>query len=136
MALLKKILVIDDNEDNWIIPEDLIQHILSGYSYLSAPGGENGLALAASKGPDVILLGELIPGMDDFEVCRKIKLDSRTQLIPEVPFTLLTGDRQERIRAMGAVADLFLSRPIDETVLFVKILPMQKIKSATSQLQL
>ena len=90
--LTNRILLIDDNLDNLTIMADLIQHAFPGYGILSASSGLKGLALAASDDPDVILLDVVMPGMNGFEVCQKLKSNPKTSLIPVVFLTSLKGD--------------------------------------------
>jgi len=133
--LTNQILLIDDNLDNLAILADLIQHVFPGYGTLTATSGLKGLALAASADPDVILLDVVMPGMNGFEVCRKLKSDPRTSLIPVVFLTTIKGDREARVQAIEVGAEAFLSRPVDESELTAQIRAMQKIKRAASLLQ-
>ena len=130
--LTNRILLIDDNLDNLTIMEDLIQHAFPGYGVLSASSGIKGLALAASDDPDVILLDVVMPGMNGFEVCQKLKSNPKTSLIPVVFLTSIKGDREARIQAVEVGAEAFLSRPVDESELIAQIRAMQKIKHAAS----
>ena len=78
--LTNRILLIDDNPDNLELLADLIQHAFPGYSTLTASSGLKGLALAASADPDVILLDVVMPGMNGFEVCQKLKSEAFSHL--------------------------------------------------------
>jgi DNA-binding response OmpR family regulator len=91
--------------------------------------------LAESEDPDVILLDVLMPGMDGFEVCKRLKSNPKTHLIPIVFLTALSGENQERVHAMEVGGDAFLSRPTNEMELIAQIRAMQKIKRATLLLQ-
>jgi len=130
--LSNRILLIDDTQDNLNLLSDLIQHAFPGYTTLTASNGINGLALAASADPDVILLDVVMPGMNGFEVCRKLKSDPLTSLIPVVFLTAIKSDREARLHAIEVGAEAFLSRPVDESELIATIRAMQKIKRAAS----
>jgi len=130
--LTNRILLIDDNPDNLELLSDLIQHAFPGHTSLIANSGVKGLALAASEDPDVILLDVVMPGMNGFEVCQKLKSDPKTSLIPVVFITAIKGDREARLQAIEVGADAFLSRPVDESELKAQIRAMQKIKSAAA----
>jgi PAS domain S-box-containing protein len=133
--LTNRILLIDDNPDNLEILSDLIQHAFPGYSTLTASSGLKGLALAASADPDVILLDVVMPGMNGFEVCRKLKAGPKTSLIPVVFLTAIKSDREARLQAIEVGGEAFLSRPVDESELIAQIRAMQKIKRSASLLQ-
>lgn len=125
-----KILAIDDNPDNLISLRALIQDVFPQATTLTAQDGKSGLALATREDPDVVLLDIVMPGTDGFEVCRQMKNDTDLQDIPVVFLTALKGDRENRIRALEAGAEAFLSKPVDETELTAQIRAMVKIKHA------
>jgi PAS domain S-box-containing protein len=125
-----KILAIDDNPDNLISLNALIKEAFPDARTLTALNGANGLELAAAEEPDLILLDIVMPGMDGFEVCRKLKADKAMSDIPVVFITALKGDKQSRILALECGAEAFLAKPIDETELTAQIRAMVKIKNA------
>ena len=125
-----KILGIDDNQDNLISLKALINEAFPDAVTLTAQNGTKGLALAAAEDPDVILLDILMPGMDGFEVCQKLKSDKKLCDIPVVFITAMKGDRESRIRALECGAEAFLAKPIDEYELTAQIRAMAKIKTA------
>jgi PAS domain S-box-containing protein len=125
-----KILAIDDNRDNLTALKAVVQDALPGSGLLSAPSGPRGLELARAEDPDVILLDIVMPGMDGFAVCRKLKEDERLRLIPVVFLTALGTDRENRIKALEAGAEGFLSKPWEESDLIAQIHAMAKIKTA------
>ena len=125
-----KILAIDDNKDNLIILKALIEDIFPDALPLTASTGENGLELAAAEDPDVILLDIVMPVMDGFEICQKLKADKNLSDIPVVFVTALKGDQETRIRALEAGAEAFLAKPIDVIELIAQIRAMVKIKTA------
>jgi len=125
-----KILAIDDNKDNLISVKALIKETFPEAIFLSATDGQRGIELAAAEDPDVILLDIVMPGMDGFEVCKRMKADKKLVDIPVVFVTAIKGDKDSRIRALESGAEAFLSKPIDETELMAQIRAMVKIKTA------
>ncbi len=127
------ILAIDDNPDNLTVLKAVIKDVFPGVSFLSALNGKKGLELAASDDPDVILLDIIMPGMDGFEVCRALKKNDATQVIPVIFLTSMSNSREVRWKALEAGAEGFLCKPFDETELLAQIQTMAKIKKANLQ---
>ncbi|MEI7725484.1 MAG: response regulator [Bacteroidota bacterium] len=125
-----KILVIDDNIDNHVTIKALINEAFPGTLTISALSGSQGIEMALVNDPDVILLDIIMPEMDGFEVCRRIKADKNLSNIPVVFVTSLKGEKETRIRALEAGAEAFLAKPIDEIELTAQIRAMLKIKNA------
>ncbi|MEI8201104.1 MAG: PAS domain S-box protein [Eubacteriales bacterium] len=125
-----KILSIDDNQDNLVSIKALIKEAFPEALIFSALSGQKGLALAVSEVPDVILLDIVMPGMDGFEVCRRLKADSTLSEIPVVFVTAIRDDKESRITALDVGADAFLAKPIDESELTAQIRAMFKIRTA------
>ncbi len=125
-----KILAIDDIPDNLISLKALIRDAFPEAVFLTAPNGVEGLRQAAINDPDVILLDIVMPGMDGFDVCKKLKGDKKLCDIPVVFLTAMKGDRENRIKALDAGAEAFLAKPIDETELKAQVSAMLKIRSA------
>lgn len=128
-----KILAIDDNQDNLISLKALISEAFPGLTTLLALSGTSGLELAKTEDPDVVLLDIVMPGMDGYEVCRKLKADRSLSIIPVIFITALKGDRESRIRALEAGAEAFLAKPVDPSELTAQIKAMVKIKAANVQ---
>ena len=124
------ILAIDDNPDNLISVKALITEAFPDAVVWTALTGQEGLKIAVSEDPDVILLDIVMPGMDGFELCRKLKADAKLCDTPVVFVTAIKGDRQSRILALECGAEAFLAKPIDETELTAQIRAMVKIKTA------
>jgi PAS domain S-box-containing protein len=125
-----KILAIDDNQDNLISLKALVMEAFPQALTLMALNGRAGLELAAREDPDVILLDVLMPEMDGFEVCEKLKADQKLSEIPVVFVTAMKGEKESRIRALECGAEAFLAKPIDESELTAQIRAMVKIKAA------
>ena len=126
-----KILAIDDNPDNLTSLKAVVSDRLPGVRVLTALNGPQGLAMAQAEDPDVILLDIVMPGMDGYAVCRKLKENESLQTIPVLFLTALRTDRDSRVKALEVGADGFLSKPFDEFELTAQIRAMTKIKAAT-----
>ena len=125
-----KLLAIDDNKDNLTTLKAVVQDALPGCVVLTALNGQRGIELARSDDPDVILLDIVMPGMDGFEVCRRLKADEELASIPVIFLTALRSDRDSRVKAIELGADAFLSKPLDEYELITQVRAMAKIKAA------
>jgi PAS domain S-box-containing protein len=128
-----KILAIDDNNIILMSLKAFIKMAFPDAVLYLALNGPLGIDLALEHDPDVILLDILMPEMDGFEVCRKLKQDKKMRDIPVVFFTQLKGDKENRIKALEVGAEGFLTKPIDETELIAQIRAMVKIKEANEQ---
>jgi PAS domain S-box-containing protein len=124
-----KVLAIDDNQDNLIILEALIKEAFPDIVTLTAQNGKMGLELAAIEDPDVILLDIVMPEMDGFEVCERLKVDPKLGDIPVIFITSLEGDKNIRIKALEAGGEAFLAKPVDQSELIAQIRAMVKIKN-------
>jgi putative two-component system response regulator len=112
------VLVVDDLAAN----RDLIDGLLEGrgYDVRQARDGSEALAIVGAEQPDVVLLDIDMPVMDGITVCRTIKGDPATRLVPVVLITA-ASDRDTRIRGLEAGADDFLTKPFDGTELLVRV---------------
>ncbi|MFH1035097.1 MAG: PAS domain S-box protein [Pseudomonadota bacterium] len=127
------ILAIDDHQDNLTTLEAVVSDILPGARVVTAQDGWRGLELARSQDPDVVLLDIVMPGLDGFEVCRRLKNDEGLRHIPVVFLTALKTGRESRIQALEVGGEGFLAKPLDETELTAQIHAMAKIKKANVQ---
>lgn len=127
-----RILVVDDIESN----VRLLEAKLSAeyYDVLTASDGPTALAMAAAEHPDIILLDVMMPGMDGFQVCRRLKDDPETRHIPVVLVTALDG-RADRVAGLEAGADDFLTKPIDDVMLFARVRSLTRLKSVIDELR-
>jgi two-component system cell cycle response regulator len=127
-----RILVVDDIEAN----VRLLQAKLEAeyYEVLTAPDGPTALAMAAAEQPDIVLLDVMMPGMDGFTVCRRLKDDAETRHIPVVLLTALDG-RADRVAGLEAGADDFLTKPIDDVLLFARVRSLTRLKSVIDELR-
>ena len=109
----KKILIIEDNEQNLYLATFLLEK--QDYDVVQARNGQQGIELAASENPDLILLDIQLPVMDGYEVARRLKQAGETRSIPIVAVTsyAMSGDR-ETILAMGCKG--YIEKPIDPDI--------------------
>ncbi len=125
-----KILAVDDIQDNLITLKAVIEDAFPDATFLSAMRGSEAIALTLVEDPDVILLDIVMPEMDGFEVCRRLKADERVSHIPVIFLTALQTGRASRIAALEAGGEGFLAKPLDEPELTAQIRAMVKIKRA------
>ncbi len=125
-----RVLAIDDNPDNLVSIRAVINDVFPQAVLLTATTGREGIKLAKSEDPDVILLDIVMPEMDGLTVCRYLKSDFLCKYIPVIILTAIKSESRIRIEAMEAGAEAFLSKPIDEFELITQIKAMVKIKKA------
>ena len=114
----KRILVVEDQEDNRRIVRDLL--LASGYQLIEATTGEEGLKMATTEKPDLILMDIQLPGMDGYEVTRRIKANPELNPIPIIVVTsyALSGDDK---KAFDAGCNGYVTKPFSPRVLLAKI---------------
>ncbi|PZU73385.1 PleD family two-component system response regulator [Brevundimonas sp.] len=127
-----RILVVDDVDVNVRLLEAKLT--LEYYDVLTCNDGSTALAMAAEAQPDLVLLDVMMPGMDGFETCRRLKAQVETRHIPVVLVTALDG-REDRIRGLEAGADDFLTKPIDDVVLFARVRSLTRLKQIMDELR-
>ncbi len=128
-----RVLVVDD-----ILPNvKLLEAKLSCeyYEVITATSGQEALEKIASDNPDIVLLDIMMPGMDGFEVCKRIKSNPDTAHIPVVMVTALT-DVQDKVRGLEAGADDFLSKPINDTALMARVRSLARLKMTMDEWRL
>ena len=125
------ILIVDDEPANVSLLTRLMGSL--GYRTASAADGEAALAAVARERPDVVLLDVNMPKLDGLEVCRRLKEDPGTRLIPVV---LLTGQGAtgDRVRGIDAGADDFLSKPFVIAELKARVRSLARLKHYTDEL--
>ncbi|WP_374532438.1 PleD family two-component system response regulator [Phenylobacterium sp.] len=127
-----RILVVDDIEANVRLLEAKLT--AEYYEVLTASDGPTALAIAAQEKPDIVLLDVMMPGMDGFQVCRRLKDDPETRHVPVVLVTALDG-RADRIAGLEAGADEFLTKPIDDVMLFARVRSLTRLKMVIDELR-
>ena len=131
-ASRSRILVVDDNPLNRQFLEDEL--VDEGYLVSAAEDGEEALQKVAAESPDLILLDVMMPKLDGYETCRRLKSDARTILTPVVMVTALTATH-ERIKGIEAGADDFLSKPYNRLELLTRVRSLLKLKRHTDELE-
>ena len=127
-----RILVVDDQPANVKLLEQLLT--LSGYQVSTALSGAEGLAKVAHDKPDLVLLDVVMPGMSGYEVCRAIRTDPATELLPVVMVTALDPG-EERVKGIEAGADDFLSKPINQEEILARVKSLLRIASLHRKVQ-
>jgi len=127
-----KILVVDDVYEN----VELLEAYLSqaGYQVAKAYDGEEALLQVERDPPDLILLDIMMPRLNGYEVCRRLKSEKRTAFIPIVMITALR-EREERIRGIEAGADEFLIKPFNKQELMARVRSLLRMKALHDQVE-
>jgi adenylate cyclase len=121
-----RILVVDDTPQNVKLFTDLLES--RGYAVTAAANGEQALASIAAAPPDLVLLDVMMPGLSGYDVCRRIRENPATALLPVVMATSL-DPQGERVKGIEAGADDFLSKPVNQAELFARVRSLLRIKS-------
>ena len=126
------ILIADDDSETRYILEHMLQQ--RGYATRAVGNGEEALQSVAAELPDLILLDGNMPGMDGFEVVKKLKSEARTRAIPTIMVTGL-ADRDSRLRALEDGAEDFLVQPVDRNELWSRVRNHLRLKEYSDLLQ-
>ncbi len=128
-----RILVVDDIRTNIKVLEAKLTS--EYYEVITAASGPEALEAAAAQKPDLILLDVMMPGMDGFEVCRRLKADPETAHVPVIMVTAL-GDPEDRVQGLSAGADDFLTKPVDDTAMFARVRSLLRVKLMLDELRM
>ena len=125
---MTRILYVEDNEDNIYVVKNRFTR--AGFTVLVATDGEQGVAMAATERPDLILMDLRLPVLDGWEATRRIKAQPETQHIPIIALTALamTGDRE---KALAAGCDDFDTKPVEMPRLLEKVRALLPKKEAS-----
>jgi two-component system cell cycle response regulator len=128
-----RILVVDD------IPVNvrLLEAKLSAeyYDVITATSGAEALEMIKSEPPDIVLLDVMMPEMDGFEVCRRIKAEPATALLPVIMVTAF-NEQSDRVTGLEAGADEFLTKPVRDMALFARVRSLLRVKILLDELRL
>lgn len=127
------VLVVDDLEPNVKLLEAKL--LSEYYTVFTANNGFKALEILAKNKIDVILLDVMMPEMDGFETCRRIKANPETTHIPVVMVTALS-DIEDRVKGLEAGADEFLTKPVNDTALFARVKSLSRMKLVIDELKL
>ena len=126
------VLIVDDNKNNRFLLASQLR--MENYAILEAADGIEALALAAKHDPDLVLLDVMMPRMNGYETCRRLKDNPATALIPVIMVTALR-EVTDRIKGIDAGADEFLSRPHVRAELMVRVRTLIRLKHSRAALQ-
>ena len=128
-----QILVVDDVPANIKVLEAKLSS--EYYDVISAKDGFEAIEQVKKHKPDLVLLDVMMPGMDGFETCQKLKADPTVSHIPVVMVTALS-EKADRLRGLDAGADDFLTKPINDMALFARVKSLVRIKVLMDELRL
>ncbi|MCA1403123.1 PleD family two-component system response regulator [Ensifer sp. IC3342] len=128
-----RILVVDDVPANVKLLEARL--LAEYFDVLTAGDGQSALAICEKTAVDLVLLDIMMPGMDGFEVCERLKANSRTAHIPVVMVTAL-DQPSDRVRGLKAGADDFLTKPVNDLQLMSRVKSLVRLKNVSDELRL
>jgi adenylate cyclase len=126
-----KILVVDDTPSNVKLLADVLG--ARGYAVVTAVSGVDALETVDRERPDLVLLDVMMPGMSGYDVCRKLRANPATTMLPVVMITALDPG-QERVKGIEAGADDFLSKPINQPEILARVRSLLRVKSLYDEL--
>ncbi|MCK5784442.1 MAG: response regulator, partial [Desulfobacterales bacterium] len=132
---MPKILAIDDKQDNLTTLSAILKIYIPDCTIVTAQSGPEGIEKAITELPDTILMDVKMPGMDGYEACKKIKTNKATRHIPIAMITAIKTESADISKGLDIGADVFLAKPIDETVLVAQVNTLLRIKKAEDKLR-
>ena len=127
-----RILVVDDTPMN----VKLLEGVLTGHGYavITAPSGAAALERVRAEQPDLVLLDVVMPEMSGYEVCRRLRAEEATRLLPVVMVTAL-DPATERVKGIEVGADDFLTKPINQPELLARVRSLLRILALHGELE-
>jgi adenylate cyclase len=126
------ILVVDDQRANVEMMAGILQ--ARGYQVITAPGGDEALEQVRTANPDLVVSDIIMPGMDGYELCRRLRAETATTLLPVILVTSLEAT-DERVKGLEAGADDFLSKPVNWEELFARVRSLLRIKRLQDEIR-
>lgn len=126
-----RVLVVDDIEANVKLLEARLT--VEYFETIIARSGHEALQICDREAPDVVLLDVMMPGMDGFEVCRRIKGNPKTQHVPVIMITAL-DQPSDKVQGLEAGADDFLTKPVDDIALISRVKNLSRLKTLTDEM--
>jgi len=127
-----RLLIVDDSKENIIVLSRLLTQ--KGFEVLIAENGEKALQICKSTKPDLILLDVMMPGLDGFQVCQKLKSQEKNQQVPVIFMTSLSATT-DKVKAFGIGAADYITKPIQAKELLARITAHLKLHKLQQQLQ-
>ncbi|HET9914801.1 MAG TPA: PAS domain S-box protein [Anaerolineales bacterium] len=126
------ILIVDDNPANLSVVVDYLA--THGFQVMVARDGEAGLRLAQQDHPDLILLDVLLPGIDGFEACRRLKVDERTREIPVIFMTIVTRT-EDKVRGFEVGGMDYITKPFEHEEVLARVSTHLRLRDLTQKLE-
>ncbi len=127
-----RVLIVDDIPTNVRLLEARLT--AEYYEVITASSGPEALEICKNSDVDIVLLDVMMPGMDGFEVCRRLKASTRTQHVPVLMVTAL-DQPSDRVKGLDVGADDFLTKPVDDVQLMARVKSLVRLKSLTDELR-
>ena len=131
---MKKILIINDNENDLIYYKDNLEKNLAGYKIITAENGSNGCELTTKEQPNITIIDFKLPNIDGFSICKQIKTNPGTKHIPIIMISSWGSNTDDRLNCLNAGAESFLSKPINIDELLAQVKVLLRFKEAEDAL--
>ena len=124
------ILIVDDEPNNVFLLEEILA--LEGYTTISANGGQEALEIASKSPPDLVLLDIMMPEIDGFEVCSRLRQNPKLQTTPVIFLTAL-DDEQSKLKGLELMGDDYITKPFNTRLLLAKVANILQLNTMRSQ---
>ena len=131
---MKKILVIDDQKSFLFKMKNLLEELIPNCKVFIAQSGVKGIEIANTEQPDTILLDVVMPEMDGYEVCEKLRANKPTRNIPIILLSAYRNDIDGKVKGLKSGADVFLPKPFDSSELSAQVTSMLRIREVEKKL--